>query len=238
MNNPVCLVRWNYFFGRGVHAKRMYLGMKTDACYDENEGVTTKRIGKVHWLGLVLGIACSGCATTNTESHIAAGSPPLCTDTRNLGKLAVVPELAWRIDQKEASRREVMAALAITRSFAESGCGEDVEVLPVTSWASTLEQEQLDQLAKAGYQTAVFLRIEELGPTLMVTFSLPFLWSGTSDAEFRLRAIQIEDSVVLLDTAERRSRVGPFHLRPAAWAAPVLQAALTDLLRGNPNYER
>jgi hypothetical protein len=78
----------------------------------------------------------------------------------------------------------------------------------------------------------IFLRLEELTPRLLVTLSLPFLWSGTSEADFRVRAVTTEASSVLVDLRVKRTTGGPFHLRPASWAEAELEAALRGAIAG------
>jgi len=124
-----------------------------------------------------------------------------------------------------------MAGRAIGQAFSTAGCGDAVDVRAFAPWSSELERDRLDALAAEGVDTAIFVRIEELGPTIGVTFSLPFLWVGNSEAQLRLRAIQIPSRQVLLDVGIKRSRGGPFQLRPAAWAETELKAALGSVLR-------
>lgn len=171
-----------------------------------------------------------GCSSTVVQMHIASGAAPLCSSSRDLGRVAVVPEAAWRVDQKDVPERLAMATRALDRAFSTAECGDKLEVRPFAPWSQALEQDRLDSLAAAGVDTAVFVRVEELGPTLAVTFSVPFLWVGTSEAQLRLRAIHIPTGRVLLDAGVKRCRGGPFQLRPASWAESELEASLTDLL--------
>ena len=174
-----------------------------------------------------------GCTFALERSHIASGETRLCSSSRDLGRVAVLPETAWRVDQKDVIEREAMARAALDRVFATGGCGEDVEVRAFAPWSAELEEDRLAALAAEGVDTAVFIRIEELGPTLAVTFSLPFLWVGTSEAQVRLRAIHLPTRRVLLDVGITRSVGGPFQVRPASWAGPELEAMLVALLRSD-----
>jgi len=183
---------------------------------------------------LVAVLALIGCSSTFTQSHIAGGSIPLCGSARDLGRAAVIPETAWRNDQKDIPERTALASRALGHAFSTAGCGDEVEVRGFSSWATELERDRLEALAAAGVDTAIFVRIEELGPTLAVTFSLPFLWVGTSEAQMRLRAIHIPTGQVLLDASVKRSRGGPFQLRPQSWAEAELESALVSLLRSDP----
>lgn len=178
--------------------------------------------------------ALVACSAVTTRTWVAAGDPPLCPGARDLGRVAVVPETAWRADQKDVAERSAMAARAIAEAFDRLGCGADVRVEGFTPWSATLESAHLNDLAAADVETAVFVRVEELGPTLALTFSLPFLWVGTSEAQAGLRAVHLSSHRVLLDAHVYRSRGGPFQLRPAGWAERELVAALGTLLDGSP----
>jgi len=175
-----------------------------------------------------------GCSSTITQTHIAGGAAPLCPEGLELGRVAVFPEAVWRADQKDVAKRTAMAAQAVGRAFSDLTCADDVAVHAFAPWSDELEQARLESLAGAGVDTAVLVRVEELGPTLAVTFSVPFLWVGMSETQFRLRAIHIPSSRVLLDASVKRSRGGPFQLRPASWAEPVLEDALITLVQPTP----
>ena len=177
----------------------------------------------------------SGCAATTTDVYLAAGSVPLCRSGAPLGPTVVLPEAAWRADQKDISQRLEMAQQAIESAFADFPCGSLLEpggIRGFSHWADRPEAELLAQLGSQGVDTVIFLRLEELTPRLLVTLSLPFLWSGTSEADFRVRAVTTEASSVLVDLRVKRTTGGPFHLRPASWAEAELEAALRGAIAG------
>jgi hypothetical protein len=175
------------------------------------------------------------CASTATRLHLAAGEPPLCRPEPALGRVAVLPETAWRSDQKQPDERTELAARALETVFSPSPCLGRVEIRPFASWSSRVEGEHLAALSEEGVTTVAFLRIVELGPTVAVTLSLPLLWYGSSEVEIHLRAVHIPTSRVLLDAHVERSRGGPFQLRPASWSEQELVAALRALVEGESN---
>jgi len=179
-------------------------------------------------------MALTACTATQIQSHVASGDSPLCAQTADLGRIAVVPETAWRANQKDRDERTAMATGAIRRAFSDLGCGSDLNVREFASWSSSLEADQLRRLSDDGVDTAIFIRVEELGPTLAITLSVPFLWVGLSEAQVGLRAIHIPTQRVLLDARIRRVRGGPFQLRPASWAQAELEGALVSLVQGMP----
>lgn len=192
--------------------------------------------------GLILFAAMAallnGCAATTTSLYLAAGSEPLCRPEADpLGRVAVLPEAAWRADQKDVGERLEMAQHAIESAFTDFPCGDLTEpggISGFARWADRPEAAVLEQLGGRGIDTVIFLRLEELTPRLLVTLSLPFLWSGTSEADFRIRAIATETSSVLIDLRVKRSTGGPFHLRPASWAEAELEAALRAAIARPP----
>ena len=177
-------------------------------------------------LAPLLGLACS---TTMTNLYVAAGEPPLCEVNPNLGRVIVVAETAWRPNQKDVAEREAMVERSLAEVLGALPCGQ-VEIDSLTAWADRSEQAVLSALAARGAQTAVLVRIEELTPQLALTFSVPFLWASTSEADFRLRALGTADGSVMLDARVRRFTGGPFQLRPAKWAEDELTAGLAELV--------
>jgi len=186
---------------------------------------------------LLLAMSVAGCAATRTDRYPAAGDGVLCEPGATLGTVAVLPETAWRADQKDVPERVAMARRAIAAAVAGLPCGSldpPGGVRGFDAWSSHPEAGVLIALAAAGVDTAVFVRIEELTPRLMLTFSLPFLWSGSSEADFRVRAVRTDSGEVLEDLRVRRSRAGPFNLRPASWSETELREALRGVLGPRP----
>ena len=126
---------------------------------------------------MLLSLSIAGCASTSIKTYRAAGKPIIC-DGKNdgLGHIVVLPETAWRNDQKEPSKRESMALEEIKNAFQNFPCGNlsaPGGIRDFSSWSSKPESELLKQFSNEGVDTIILLRIEELTPYLYFTFSLP-----------------------------------------------------------------
>jgi hypothetical protein len=151
--------------------------------------------------------------------------------------VVVLPEAAWRSDQKEVEKRIAMAERAISSAFSDLPCGrldEPGGIRAFAPWSDRPESDILSLYASRKVDTIVLLRLEELTPNLLITLSLPFLWSGNNEADVRVRALATDPARVLLDLRIDRTTGGPFHLRPASWSEPELEAALREVLVGDP----
>lgn len=182
----------------------------------------------------LLAALLAGCGTTTTNAYVAAGATPLCASSgAALGVVAVLPETAWRADQKEPELRVAMAERAIAHAFEKLSCGSLAApggVHAFATWSNAPEEATLRALADAGVETAVLLRIEELTPRIGITFSLPLLWTGASAADFRIRVVHLPSRTVRLDARIQRATGGPFQLRPPEWAEEELESALEQVL--------
>jgi hypothetical protein len=183
---------------------------------------------------MVIIILFTGCATTMTEKYRAAGSEAICDGrSRSLGYTAVLPEAAWRKDQKEPQKREQMALEEIKNVFQNLSCGNlnpPGGVREFSNWSGKPESELLKQFKKKGIDTIIILRIEELTPRIFFTLSLPVLWGGSNEADFRIRTLSVKSGKVLNDMRVKRSTGGPFNIRPAKWSGEELNAALHDII--------
>lgn len=182
----------------------------------------------------ILALSIAGCASTSIKTYPAAGKPTIC-DVKNgdLGHIVILPETAWRKDQKEPAKRESMALEEIKNAFKGFPCGNlspPGGIRNFSSWSSKPESELLKQFYNEGVDTIILLRIEELTPYLYVTFSLPVLWVGSNEADFRIRMLSVKTGSVLTDMRVQRSTGGPFNIRPAEWSRNELKAALQDII--------
>jgi len=188
---------------------------------------------------VLLTILISGCATTTMHTYHAGGGKTICVGN-NIGYVAILPEVAWRYDQKEPEKRNLMVLEEIEKSFRGIPCGNVSApggIRKLTNWSNKSESDLLKQFAKEGVDTIILIRMEELTPRLDVTFSLPFLWSGSSEADFHIRALSVKSGVVLTDMRVKRFTRGPFNIRPAEWARIELNAALEEII-GNTKQGR
>jgi hypothetical protein len=178
----------------------------------------------------------TGCATTTVSKYQAVGKPTICNG-KDLGSITVLPETAWRSDQKEPEIRSKMALEEITKSFQRIPCGNLPEyggVKEFSNWSSRSESELLTQFSAEDVDTLIIIRIEELTPRLSITFSLPFLWASTNEADFRIRVISVETGAILNDMRIKQVTGGPFNVRPAEWSRAEISSALDKLIDG-PN---
>jgi len=181
---------------------------------------------------MVFTLLISGCATTTMHTYQAVGKNNICEET-NLGKTVVLPEAAWRHDQKEPRKREIMALEEIEHSFQNMPCGDILTpegIRKFSNWSSKPEPELLKKFSDEGVDTIIILRIEELTPRLQITFSLPFLWSGSNEVDFRIRVISVKTGTVLNDMRVKRFTGGPFNIRPAEWSRIELKSALSEII--------
>jgi hypothetical protein len=155
-------------------------------------------------------------------------------NNNNHGRTIVLPEAAWRKDQKESVLREKMALEEINRAFNDYSCGTislPNDVKAFSNWTALSIPEILDTFSKKDFDTVIIIRIEELTPRLGITFSLPFLWSGTNEADFRIKVISVKTERILTDMRIKRETGGVFNIRPAEWSRDELYAALRSVIK-------
>jgi hypothetical protein len=179
-------------------------------------------------------IFLTGCATTRTYTYSVDGTETICGKNNiNLGQVVILPEAAWRKDQKEPELREQMVLEEINDAFNVFSCGNislPGGVKSFKNWSAIPQQKLLQQFSSENIQSLIILRIEELTPRLDVTFSIPFLWGGSSEADFRIRVISVKTGNVITDMRIKRATGGPFNVRPAEWARDELNAALRSVM--------
>jgi len=159
----------------------------------------------------IIFIYVTGCATTRMYTYSVDGEETICGKSNaGLGYIVVLPEAAWRKDQKEPVKREQMALEEINSTFKEISCGNISlrgGVREFSNWTALPKHEMLEKFSNEGIDTVIILRIEELTPRLEITFSVPFLWGGSSEADFRIRVISVKTGNVLADMRVKRELV-------------------------------
>ena len=174
------------------------------------------------------------CATTNTSIYSTNNSKIICTPLNpDLGNIAILPETAWRDDQKEPEKRDVMFLNELDNAFKSIPCGSlsiDNGIRNISDWSSMSEREMRIKFSDENISTLIIIRIEELTPRLEVTFSIPFLWSGKSEADFRVKVISVKSGKILNDMRVKRVTGGPFNIRPAEWSKTELYEALRSII--------
>jgi len=187
-------------------------------------------------VSIVIVFLLSACAVTNVNTYSIDGKETICHDNINLGSIVILPESAWRHDQKEPLKREQMALNEIKKAFKEVSCGK--VSMPngfkqFSNWSGISEAKTLEKFSNEGFDTIIIIRIEELTPRLNVTFSIPFLWSGSNEADFRVKVISIKTGKVLNDMRIKRVTGGLFNIRPAEWSKDELYSALQKIVKQN-----
>jgi len=183
---------------------------------------------------LIIMVSITGCASTQTYIYNTGKNVTICeTDNTDLGKTAVLLETAWRIDQKEPLLRQQMALEETKKAFINFPCGTIVSPDDIKKYNfSTITDEAiLKNFSKQGIDSLVILRIEELTPRLEFTFSIPFLWNGSNEADFRIKVVSVKTGLIHTDMRVKRITGGPFNIRPAEWSRAELNASLRSIIK-------
>lgn len=136
--------------------------------------------------GLLLStvVLLSACATTSTQKYYSTGNATSCDDAdKTLGYVAVLPEAAWRKDQKEPDMRQAMALEEIENAFYDLPCGmfsPPGGLRALSNWSQQSEMDLIKAFSEEGVDSIIIIiiRLEELTPRFFFTFSLPILWGG------------------------------------------------------------
>ena len=183
----------------------------------------------------IMAMFFAGCASTSTQIHRMSERTTLCNAGEDLGYVAVLPETAWRVNQKEPAKRERMALEEIQKAFEGFPCGKlsaPGGIRKFDKWSIKSEAELLKEFSKEGVDTIIIIRMEELTPLLYIAFSLPFLWGAANEADFSIKMLSVKTGDVLLDMHVKRITGGPFELRPSEWSRKELRTALHDIIGG------
>ena len=173
-------------------------------------------------------VALPGCATAQQSPVPAIGASPLCAPGVSLGKVVIAPLTRWRADQKEPQVREAIAQKAIEAVAPALSCAASVEVLSIAADAQAAESIAAAKAAAA--QTALLIRINELGPVTIISF--PALWSTYSDVQFTLDAIDVTTGETLRSIPHQRRKGGAFEVRGLDPLQGEMEQALKDVLLG------
>jgi hypothetical protein len=82
-----------------------------------------------------------------------------------------------------------------------------------------------------GANTAILVRIDELGPIAVVSF--PALWSTWSDVQFTLDVVDVATGNVVRSIPHRRQKGGAFEMRGLEPLQAEMEIALKDVLLGD-----
>jgi len=179
-------------------------------------------------------ISVSGCSSTRTYTYNTSQREVICDKaTTNIGNTIVLIETAWRSDQKEPMQRQQVALEEIEKAFTNFPCG-NIDLpggIKYYNKPNVTDVEMLKNFSNDGIDTVIIIRVEELTPRLEITFSIPFLWSGSNEADFRIKVVSVKTGIILTDMRVKRVTGGPFNIRPAEWSRAELNAALRSVIK-------
>ena len=180
-------------------------------------------------------VTLAGCATTRLTTHAVGNKPPLCQAQALPETALVLWGTAWRENQKEVALREGMASRAISQFFNTSFPKVDVLKLAAGREAVGLsDTEALKFAASTGvqYEKVILVRVEELGP-LLIIYPSPVLWEGGTEVVLRVRVLNANTSALEADIATHWKDSGAFVLKGTKTLEQDLQAALSSVFVGS-----
>lgn len=174
-----------------------------------------------------------GCATTKIVTHTAGAKPPLCQAQEASQTALILWGAVWRENQKETELREEMASRAIAGFFKTSHCYSAVTVLKAPDGRDAVglsDVEAMKFAASSGshYDKIVVLRVEELGPFIIIHPS-PVLWEGGTEVALRVRALNANTSALEADISIHWKESGAFVLKGTKTLEQDLQSALGSI---------
>jgi hypothetical protein len=172
------------------------------------------------------------CSVPRVTVHALGSKPPLCRNQMHTGTL-VLWGTAWRENQKEPGLRRAIASQAITQFFHSSSCFSNVQVLELAGGHPSLQLSDTEALKFAAslqgsFQKIIFVRIEELGP-LIIIYPSPILWEGGTEVALRIRVLNAQTSALETDISIHWKNTGAFILRGTRGLAQDLMSALASV---------
>jgi hypothetical protein len=183
-------------------------------------------------------LTLGGCATTRVTMHAVGNRPPLCQAQTTPETALILWGTAWRENQKDATLREAIASRAIAQYFSTSSCYSKVEVLKLAAGREAVglsDAEALKFVISAGgqYDKIILVRVEELGPLVMIYLS-PILWEGGTEVVLRVRVLNANTSALEADITAHWKNSGAFVLKGTKTLEQDLQAALASVFGEAP----
>lgn len=161
----------------------------------------------------------SSCATTVITVHKSNQETNLNTEIISSKKsVLVLWGTAWRKDQKEPKLREDFASNAINKFFLESKLFSDIKVIKTYKEKNVINFSDIEALElnkneyQSKYEKIIFIRVEELGPTLNLYLS-PILFDGSTEVKLRVRVLDTNTSKLNSDIYSEWKNSGPFVLK-------------------------
>jgi len=189
-------------------------------------------------VAIVLLSVVAGCSSIVVSYHAVGVEPPLYRGKNSGEKIVVYWGTAWRDNQKEPSKREALAARGIEEFFSSNPRWETLRISKSVVGRDALlasDTEAVSEAKTAGADRVLIIRIEELGPNVMVYLS-PILWQTQNEVLLHVRAINCQTGQVEADVSTRWVRGGPFTVIGADSLPIDLAGALKAVFfgRGTP----
>ena len=190
------------------------------------------RIAKPLVVALAI-LTIGGCATTQVTTHVVGNKHASCKAQATAQTVLILWGTAWRDNQKEVALREKMASQGIAQYFKTSSCFSNVEVLKVAAGREAVglsDAEALKFAISTGghYGKVIFVRVEELGP-LVIIHPSPILWEGGTEVVLRIRVLNVHSLVLETDIAIHWKNSGAFVLKGTKTLEQDIQAALASV---------
>ena len=180
-----------------------------------------------------------GCSSI-TVTHNAVGiHPPLCKTELPKEKVAVYWGTAWRTDQKEPEQREALAEKTIKEFFETKLCFEPILISRAIAGHDALLSTDTEAISKAselGVDKILIMRIEELGPNLILYLS-PILWQTKNEVLLHVRMINPKTENLEAAVTTHWARGGPFTFLGAGSLSTDLSGALNAVFFGDEAEE-
>lgn len=157
----------------------------------------------------------SSCSSTNIISHKSGND--ITSNSYLKSPVLVLWGTAWRKDQKEPKLREEIASKAIERFFSNKNIFSEVKIVKNISEKSSIDLSDIQafNLNKEygnKYSKIIFLRVEELGPTINLYLS-PILFEGSTEVKLRVRILDTNSTSLDSDIYSEWKNGGPFVLK-------------------------
>lgn len=176
----------------------------------------------------------AACSTTSIKHYVAGNQLPLCNEENPAEKLVVYWGTAWRGNQKEVVRRSVIAEEYIEVFFRSNDCFDTLEISKIVNGKDVLlvtDSEIINRAVSKGADRAYVIRLEELGPNLMLYLS-PILWQTQNEVLLRLRSINVGMGSLEADITAHWFRGGPFTIHGANSLPIDLYGVLASIFYG------
>lgn len=157
----------------------------------------------------------SSCSSTNIIFHKSGND--ITSNYYLKSPVLVLWGTAWRKDQKEPKLREEIASKAIERFFSNKDIFSEVKIVKNISQKQSIDLSDIEALnlnKEYGnkYSKIIFIRVEELGPTINLYLS-PILFEGATEVKLRVRILDTNSTSLDSDIYSEWKNGGPFILK-------------------------